>query len=86
LEDKYDESRARNEILVNKLRALEEEKEENLIRIEGRENIFLMEELEEEINQNKQRNRFSRTINPDLKESKKFTERSLILKKLKDNE
>ena len=36
LEDKYDESRLRNETLLNKLRTLEEEKEEHLIRIEGR--------------------------------------------------
>jgi hypothetical protein len=84
LEEKYDESRARNDVLLNKLRTLEEEKEEHLIKIEGKKK--LIKELEDEIAQNKQRNRFSRTINPDLRESKKITERSLILKKLKDNE
>lgn len=35
LEEKYDESRARNDVLLNKIRTLEEEKEENLIKIEG---------------------------------------------------
>ena len=84
MEDKYDESRARNEKLLNKVRLLEEEKEENLIKIEGKK---LIKELEEEINSNKQKHRFSRTINPnESKEIKKMNNRSQILQKLKNNE
>ena len=42
--------------------------------------------MEDEISQNKQKHRFSRTINPDSSEAKPFTERSLIIQRLKDNE
>jgi hypothetical protein len=35
LEEKYDESRVRNDMLLNKIRKLEEEKEEHMIKLEG---------------------------------------------------
>lgn len=82
LEEKYDESRARNEVLLNKLRTLEEEKEENMMRIEGRK---LKPELEDEVSQNKQRQRYTRTAQ-EINERKAENEKEMILKRLKENE